>query len=262
MTNCARSPLSNFKPLPAALVNASEPTVALCVGDGMVGLLIESRGPATRLEISGTPYIAGPNVRCSDRFRSGRSLSIPLENGLHSVGGQVCCPSCPRWLVAVRALLEGCLDRVRGRWRARRSGRPIGNCTTLFCRAPGRSNESTSGGPLVTGIRAIRGLPSPAGKDTRGIVPAAARRKSTLLGSMWRNSEDEVCVIALIGEAPRGAPLSRSRFWARKRAASWSWCATSDLPRSASNTGLLCRPGSQSIFATNRRARAPGDGPR
>src|SRR2546428_603887 len=57
--------------------------------------------------------------------------------------------------------------------------------------------------PLVTGIRAIDGL-LPCGKGQRvGLFGGSGVGKSTLLGSMCRNSEADVCVIVLIGERNR-----------------------------------------------------------
>ena len=57
--------------------------------------------------------------------------------------------------------------------------------------------------PLITGIRAIDGLlPCGMGQPI-GIFGGSGVGKSTLLGSMARNSSEDVSVIALIGERNR-----------------------------------------------------------
>jgi FliI/YscN family ATPase len=73
----------------------------------------------------------------------------------------------------------------------------------LFATAPGPLEREHIVDPLVTGIRAIDGL-LPCGKGQRvGLFGGSGVGKSTLLGSMCRNSEADVCVVALIGERNR-----------------------------------------------------------
>ena len=73
----------------------------------------------------------------------------------------------------------------------------------LFAEAPGPLEREHIVEPLVTGIRAIDGL-LPCGKGQRvGLFGGSGVGKSTLLGSMCRNSEADVCVIGLIGERNR-----------------------------------------------------------
>src|SRR5437870_5111535 len=73
----------------------------------------------------------------------------------------------------------------------------------LFAVPPGPLEREHIVEPLVTGIRAIDGL-LPCGKGQRvGLFGGSGVGKSTLLGSMCRNSEADVCVIALIGERNR-----------------------------------------------------------
>jgi FliI/YscN family ATPase len=73
----------------------------------------------------------------------------------------------------------------------------------LFAEAPGPLEREHIVEPLITGIRAIDGL-LPCGKGQRiGLFGGSGVGKSTLLGSMCRNSEADVCVIGLIGERNR-----------------------------------------------------------
>ena len=63
--------------------------------------------------------------------------------------------------------------------------------------------------PLVTGVRVIDGMLT-CGKGQRmGIFAGSGVGKSTLLGSIARNSESDIAVIALIGERGREHALSR-----------------------------------------------------
>src|SRR5438876_35186 len=73
----------------------------------------------------------------------------------------------------------------------------------LFAVPPGPLEREHITETLVTGIRAVDGL-LPCGKGQRiGLFGGSGVGKSTLLGSMCRNSEADVCVIALIGERNR-----------------------------------------------------------
>src|SRR5882672_1308382 len=73
----------------------------------------------------------------------------------------------------------------------------------LFAVPPGPLEREHIVDPLITGIRAIDGL-LPCGKGQRvGLFGGSGVGKSTLLGSMCRNTEADVCVIALIGERNR-----------------------------------------------------------
>ena len=73
----------------------------------------------------------------------------------------------------------------------------------LFAVPPGPLEREHIVDTLATGIRAIDGL-LPCGKGQRvGVFGGSGVGKSTLLGSMCRNSEADVCVIALIGERNR-----------------------------------------------------------
>jgi FliI/YscN family ATPase len=73
----------------------------------------------------------------------------------------------------------------------------------LYAAAPGPLEREHIDEPLVTGIRAIDGL-MPCGKGQRvGLFGGSGVGKSTLLGSMCRNSAADVAVVALIGERNR-----------------------------------------------------------
>ena len=90
-------------------------------------------------------------------------------------------------------------------------GKPIdGGCTiapesaySLYGAPSNPLNREHITQPLITGVRAIDGL-LPCGMGQRiGIFGGSGVGKSTLLGSMARNSSADVSVIALIGERNR-----------------------------------------------------------
>lgn len=85
--------------------------------------------------------------------------------------------------------------------------------------------------PLITGIRAIDGL-LPIGQGQRvGIFGGSGVGKSTLLGSMARNSSADVSVIALIGERNREVrAFIEQELGPEGRAKSVVIAATSDRP--------------------------------
>jgi flagellum-specific ATP synthase len=85
--------------------------------------------------------------------------------------------------------------------------------------------------PLVTGIRAIDGL-LPCGKGQRiGIFGGSGVGKSTLLGSMSRNSSADVTVIGMIGERNREVRgFIENELGPEGRKRSVVVCATSEKP--------------------------------
>jgi len=187
------------------LVDSIDPCVSVGTVTEMVGLLIESSGPATALgdfcEIHTTQ---NRTVRVQViGFRNGRVLSMPLEEtGGIQMGDRIVA----RPVAALVKAGPGLLGRVLDGFGEPMDGRgPIeaAELCDLFAEAPGPLEREHIIEPLVTGIRAIDGL-LPCGKGQRvGLFGGSGVGKSTLLGSMCRNSEADVCVIALIGERNR-----------------------------------------------------------
>jgi FliI/YscN family ATPase len=187
------------------LVDSIDPCVSVGTVTEMVGLLIESSGPATALgdfcEIHTTQ---NRSVRVQViGFRNGRVLSMPLEEtGGIQMGDRIVARPVAALVKAGPGLLGRVLD---GFGEPMDGGPPIeaAELCDLFAEAPGPLEREHIVEPLVTGIRAIDGL-LPCGKGQRvGLFGGSGVGKSTLLGSMCRNSEADVCVIGLIGERNR-----------------------------------------------------------
>jgi flagellum-specific ATP synthase len=187
------------------LVDSVDPIVSVGTVTEMVGLLIESSGPATALgdfcEIHTTQ---NRTVRVQViGFRNGRVLSMPLEEtGGIQMGDRIVARPVAALVKAGPGLLGRVLD---GFGEPMDGGDPIEatELCNLFAEAPGPLEREHIVEPLVTGIRAIDGL-LPCGKGQRvGLFGGSGVGKSTLLGSMCRNSEADVCVIGLIGERNR-----------------------------------------------------------
>ncbi|HTM50265.1 MAG TPA: FliI/YscN family ATPase [Bryobacteraceae bacterium] len=171
----------------------------------MVGLLIESSGPAAALgDFCEIQSSQGRSVRVQViGFRNGRVLSMPLEEtGGIQAGDRVVARPMAALVKAGPGLIGRVLD---GFGNPIDQGPPVGETEPydLFAAAPGPLEREHIDERLVTGIRAIDGL-LPCGKGQRvGLFGGSGVGKSTLLGSMCRNSEADVCVIALIGERNR-----------------------------------------------------------
>src|SRR5712691_4936002 len=203
MTNAPKPALDFSRYL--NLVNSSEPYLALGAVTEMVGLLIESSGPATALgDFCEIHTSQGRIVRVQViGFRNGRVLSMPLdETGGIQLGDKIVA----RPVAALVKAGPGLLGRVLDGFGDPMEGGPLTGekeLYDLFAVPPGPLEREHIVEPLVTGIRAIDGL-LPCGKGQRvGLFGGSGVGKSTLLGSMCRNSEAEVCVIALIGERNR-----------------------------------------------------------
>jgi flagellum-specific ATP synthase len=187
------------------LVESIDPCVSVGTVTKMVGLLIESNGPATALgdfcEIHTTQ---NRTVRVQViGFRDGGVLSMALEEtGGVQMGDRIVARPVAALVKAGPGLLGRVLD---GFGEPMDGGGPIEATAlcNLFAEAPGPLEREHIVEPLVTGIRAIDGL-LPCGKGQRiGLFGGSGVGKSTLLGSMCRNSEADVCVIGLIGERNR-----------------------------------------------------------
>src|SRR6266849_4103977 len=187
------------------LVSSVDPHVSMGTVTEMVGLLIESNGPAAAIgEFCEIQTSLGRTVRVQViGFRDGRLLSMPLEE---SSGLQLGDKIVSRPVAALVKVGPDLLGRVHdGFGDPMDGGSPIEahDLYSLFAVPPGPLEREHIVDPLVTGIRAIDGLP-PCGKGQRvGLFGGSGVGKSTLLGSMCRNSEADVSVIALIGERNR-----------------------------------------------------------
>jgi flagellum-specific ATP synthase len=198
------TPAFDFSPY-FRLLNACDPHVSLGVVTEMVGLLIESSGPAAALgDFCEIETAQGRTVRAQViGFRNGRVLSMPLEEtGGIQLGDKIVARPVAALVKAGPGLLGRILD---GFGDPMDGGGPIEarELYDLFAAPPGPLEREHIDEPLVTGIRAIDGLLL-CGKGQRvGLFGGSGVGKSTLLGSMCRNSEADVCVIALIGERNR-----------------------------------------------------------
>lgn len=171
----------------------------------MVGLLIESRGPAVAVgSFCEVLTSAGRIVRTQVvGFRNGRVLSIPLEetDGIQ-LGDRVIARAEDSRLTVGRDLLGRVLDGF---------GMPMDDGPkiraeaqyNLFTTPPNPLSREPVNQQLVTGIRVIDGLLT-CGKGQRiGLFGGSGVGKSTLLGAMSRQNGADVTVIALIGERNR-----------------------------------------------------------
>jgi FliI/YscN family ATPase len=172
---------------------------------GMVGLIIESRGPGAaigdfcQIETSG-----GGGVRTQViGFRDGNLLSMPLEEtGGLRLGDPVVARSQDARVEVGEALLGRVLD---GFGRPLDGGPPLDTFQyyDLFHAPASPLEREHITEPLTTGIRAIDSL-LPCGAGQRiGIFGGSGVGKSTLLASMARNHGADVTVIAMIGERNR-----------------------------------------------------------
>ncbi len=171
----------------------------------LVGLLIESEGPAAALgDFCEIHSSQGKVIRAQViGFRNGRVQLMPLEemDGLRHGDEIVARPEAARVQVGPELL-----GRVLDGFGKTMDGGPVFEASDsyeLFATPPGPLEREHITEPLVTGIRAIDGL-LPCGKGQRiGLFGGSGVGKSTLLGSMCRNSFADVAVVALIGERNR-----------------------------------------------------------
>jgi len=171
----------------------------------LVGLLIESRGPAAPIG-SFCEILASSGKRIRTQvvgFRNGHVLSIPLEetDGLQ-LGDRIVA----RLEDARVAVGPDLLGRVIDGFGLPMDGGPRINPASwynLYATPPSPLTRSHIRQPLITGIRAIDSL-LPCGLGQRvGLFGGSGVGKSTLLGAMARGNSADVTVIALIGERNR-----------------------------------------------------------
>ncbi|HXA05022.1 MAG TPA: FliI/YscN family ATPase [Bryobacteraceae bacterium] len=171
----------------------------------LVGLLIESRGPAAAIGDFCEILASGGRVIRTQviGFRNGNLLSMALEeiDGLR-LGDPIVARSEQARVGVGPALLGRVLDGFGRPMDS--SGEPeVSDYYDLYKPPPNPLEREHITEPLVTGIRAIDGL-LPCGRGQRiGIFGGSGVGKSTLLGAMSRQSSADVSVIALIGERNR-----------------------------------------------------------
>ncbi len=188
-----------------AAVNQADPMCWTGTVSEIVGLLVESRGPAAAIgDFCEIRTSAGRPVRTQVvGFREGRVLSMPLEeiDGLQA-GDPVFARQEESRIAVGRQLLGRVLDGfgepMDGRGPIQRE-----DSYHLHQPPPGPLDRVPISEPLITGIRAIDSLLA-CGKGQRiGIFGGSGVGKSTLLGSMAKHSQADVNVIALVGERNR-----------------------------------------------------------
>src|SRR5580658_1089465 len=171
----------------------------------LVGLIVESRGPAAAMgDFCEIRTRSGRAIRTQViGFRDGRVLSMPLEetDGL-GLGDLIVARGGESDVEVSAQLLGRVLD---GFGMPMDGGPPVAAPEARPLYTPPRSpmDRAHIDQRLATGIRVIDGL-LPCGKGQRiGIFGGSGVGKSTLLGSMARSSSAGVNVIALIGERNR-----------------------------------------------------------
>jgi FliI/YscN family ATPase len=186
-------------------VKRTEPMRHTGTVTALVGLLIESRGPAAAIgDFCEIRTSSGHQLRTQViGFRDGRVLSMPLEEtgGLQLGDTIIARSEAARIAVGPKLLgrvLDGFGDPLDGMG-------PVDGVATydLFAVPPGPLERDHITEPLSTGIRAIDSL-LPCGRGQRvGLFGGSGVGKSTLLGSMCRHNDADVSVVALIGERNR-----------------------------------------------------------
>ena len=171
----------------------------------LIGLLIESRGPAAAIgDFLEIRTETGQCIRTQViGFRNGHVLSMPLEETEGLRLGECVIARPGEACVCVGPELQGRV--LDGFGKPMDDGPPISTPHSyhLYQPAPNPLAREHIVDPLVTGIRAIDAL-LPCGKGQRiGIFGGSGVGKSTLLGAMARQNSSDVSVIALIGERNR-----------------------------------------------------------
>jgi FliI/YscN family ATPase len=171
----------------------------------MVGMLIESRGPAVSIgSFCEVQCASGKSIRTQVvGFREGKVLSIPLEetDGVR-LGDTIVARSDDARIAVGPDLLGRVLDGFGQPMDVGPRIRPAAYYD-LYGAPPNPLLREPIRDPLVTGIRVIDSLLT-CGKGQRiGLFGGSGVGKSTLLGAMSRQNSADVTVIALVGERNR-----------------------------------------------------------
>jgi FliI/YscN family ATPase len=169
------------------------------------GLLIESRGPGVAVgDFCEIHTRGGPVIRTQViGFRDGLILSMPLEE---TTGLQPGDPIVARPQAARLAVSNRLLGRVLDGFGQPMDGRPAPEPEAfydLYAPPPGPLEREPIRERLETGIRVIDGFLTVGRGQRIGIFGGSGVGKSTLLGSLVKNSSADVCVLALVGERNR-----------------------------------------------------------
>lgn len=172
----------------------------------IIGLLVESRGPAAAIgDFCEAVTSTGRRIRTQViGFRDARVISMPLEetDGLE-LGDTIVARKEAARVEVGRGLLGRVLDGFGKPIDGLGPVRGIEDSYGLMQAPPGPLEREPIQDRLITGIRAIDSLLT-IGKGQRvGIFGGSGVGKSTLLGAMSRQNSADVSVIALIGERNR-----------------------------------------------------------
>lgn len=171
----------------------------------VVGLTIEAVGMDCQIgevcEIRTGPTASLPSEVVG--FRDNRTLLMPLGDMQGVQPGSQIFPlrtffRAPVGMALLGRVLDGLGNPIDGLG-------PLENIdrTPINASAPHPLNRQGISQPLVTGVRAIDGLLTVGKGQRMGIFAGSGVGKSTLMGSIARNSRADVSVIALIGERGR-----------------------------------------------------------
>jgi flagellum-specific ATP synthase len=170
-----------------------------------VGLLVESRGPAAGVgDLCEIVTRSGNCVRTQViGFRDGSVLSIPLEEaqGLQ-LADRIVARSRDAKVGVSPALLGRILDGF-GQPMDGRGAIEAEELRDIHAPPPGPLEREPIDRALETGIRAIDGFLTCGRGQRVGIFGGSGVGKSTLLGSLVRNNDADVVVLALVGERNR-----------------------------------------------------------
>jgi flagellum-specific ATP synthase len=216
-----------------AKLNRINPTLWTGEVTEMIGLLVESCGPAAAIgDFCEVQTLSGRTIRTQViGFRNGRVLSMPLEETDGLQLGDIIVARSDEAKVAVGTDLLG---RVLDGFGLPMDGKPAidpADFYGLYTAPPSPMEREHIVEQLVTGVRAIDSL-LPCGKGQRmGIFGGSGVGKSTLLGAMSRQSSADVTVIALIGERNREVrAFLENDLGPEGMKRSVVVCATSDRP--------------------------------
>jgi FliI/YscN family ATPase len=219
---------SYFDRLPAI-----DPVLSCGVVTELVGLLVESQGPAAGVgDFCEVQTFSGRAIRTQVLgFRNGRVLSMPLEE---TDGIQLGDTIVARSDAARAAVGSQLLGRVLDGFGAPLDGGPPIEAEALYDlykAPPGPLEREHIEQQLVTGIKVIDSM-LPCGKGQRlGLFGGSGVGKSTLLGAMSRQNSAQVSVIAMIGERNREVRgFIEHELGPEGMARSVVICATSDRP--------------------------------
>lgn len=186
-------------------LSQTEPVRATGSVEEVVGLLIESKGPPAGVgDFCEIRTRAGTCIRTQViGFRDGRILSMPLEETGGLQPGDLLVS---RKRDACVGVSKGLLGRVLDGFGAPMDGGPPIPAEAwydLYAAPPGPMEREPIGEPLTTGLRAIDSFLTCGRGQRIGIFGGSGVGKSTLLGSLLKNHDADVAVLALVGERNR-----------------------------------------------------------